>query len=202
MNRREFLFLATLTGISLNTSIIASTDMSNVKSVDVNKLKNLLLSHKLNRREVKSNKILKLKLYNPDTGEFLISRFKKDKPISQKEKIKINKFLRDFRENKIKNFDDNLIKNLAILFHETNGKFIVINSGYRTLKTNNYLRTIGFKTAPKSLHMRAKAIDFRISGIDSEQIYKVAKRKKFGGVGCYNNFIHIDSGRYRTWNFT
>ena len=55
--------------------------------------------------------------------------------------------------------------------------------------------------AKKSLHMQGKAIDFRLQGVPLAEVRKAALSLKTGGVGYYpkSNFVHIDTGHFRTW---
>ena len=78
---------------------------------------------------------------------------------------------------------------------------IQVISGYRSPEYNSLLLSEGRHVARGSLHMAGKAMDIRISGVDLRKIRDVALDMKLGGVGYYrdSNFVHLDSGRYRTW---
>ena len=117
----------------------------------------------------------------------------------------VNMLLRDFRVNKIKPIDPDL---LDLLF-ELNGvlgtdqPFHVI-SGYRTPETNAMLQERGGAhsgVASHSLHIEGKAIDIRVPGIRLEHLRYAAKSLEIGGVGYYpgSNFVHVDTGRVRHW---
>lgn len=115
---------------------------------------------------------------------------------------KINYFLRDFRTGDQHPIDPEL---LDILFHVkrmsgSRGVFQVI-SGYRSPLTNARLRNQSNGVAKRSLHMQGKAIDIRLTDIDTRVIKKVAISLKQGGVGYYksSDFVHLDTGRFRTW---
>jgi uncharacterized protein YcbK (DUF882 family) len=45
------------------------------------------------------------------------------------------------------------------------------------------------------------AIDFRIPGVSSKVVAQTALSLRAGGVGFYpaSDFVHIDSGRVRSW---
>jgi hypothetical protein len=60
-----------------------------------------------------------------------------------------------------------------------------IISGYRSPKTNAYLRKRGGGVAKKSSHMQGKAVDIRVEGIDSKVIRSAALSLGRGGVGHY-----------------
>ena len=74
-------------------------------------------------------------------------------------------------------------------------------SGYRTSRTNAYLRSKSRRVAKDSYHMKGKAADLRLSSRSVENIARAASSIKMGGVGRYyrSNFVHVDSGPIRTW---
>lgn len=75
-------------------------------------------------------------------------------------------------------------------------KPITITSGYRCKSHNEKVGG-----AKDSLHMQGKAVDFVISGMKPyEYFYLVEKIFKNGGIGYYNGFVHVDSGKIRRWN--
>jgi uncharacterized protein YcbK (DUF882 family) len=80
------------------------------------------------------------------------------------------------------------------------GEFQII-SGYRSPKTNEMLRSSGSGVAKRSLHMQGRAIDIRLSGYDTARLRKAAMSLRRGGVGYYggSDFIHVDTGRVRSW---
>jgi uncharacterized protein YcbK (DUF882 family) len=73
--------------------------------------------------------------------------------------------------------------------------------GYRSAFTNAHLRRNSRGVARNSLHMEGRAVDIRISGIDSRTIRDAALSMARGGVGYYpgSNFVHLDTGDFRTW---
>ena len=76
---------------------------------------------------------------------------------------------------------------------------VIITSGYRTLKTNEYLRKNSSKVAKNSMHLVGRAIDFRIRNRSISTLEKAAEKLTPGGLGIYSSFIHIDTGPYRRW---
>ena len=74
-------------------------------------------------------------------------------------------------------------------------------SGYRSPATNAQLRKKSKAVAKRSLHMLGKAIDVRLTDVDSRTLRDAAIRLKIGGVGYYarSDFVHLDTGRFRTW---
>ena len=81
-----------------------------------------------------------------------------------------------------------------------NTRFEVI-SAYRSPATNAMLRGTSNKVAMRSLHMQGRAIDVRVQGLDAVLLRNAATGMKRGGVGYYpsSDFVHLDTGRFRTW---
>ena len=75
--------------------------------------------------------------------------------------------------------------------------------GYRTPKTNEFLRTRSANSgvAVRSLHMVAEAIDIRLAGVATAALRDAALKLQRGGVGYYrdSNFVHVDVGPVRRW---
>ena len=84
------------------------------------------------------------------------------------------------------------------------GPFLML-SGYRSEKDNNYLRTqLGKGAATNSLHVDRRAIDITNnawSRSDWNRIKQIASEEGLVGQGTYSsdNFIHLDTGRARSW---
>ena len=76
-----------------------------------------------------------------------------------------------------------------------------IISGYRSPKTNAMLRSNSSAVAKKSLHMSGQALDIQVADVPISRLRDVAIKLKAGGVGYYpkSKFVHVDSGRFRTW---
>jgi uncharacterized protein YcbK (DUF882 family) len=75
-------------------------------------------------------------------------------------------------------------------------------SGYRCPATNGRLRsTRGGGVAQRSLHMDGRAIDVRLPGVALADLRDAALSLRAGGVGYYprESFVHIDTGRVRSW---
>jgi uncharacterized protein YcbK (DUF882 family) len=114
----------------------------------------------------------------------------------------INHLLRDFRTNEIHEIDPALLDLLAALAGVTQARtpFQVI-SAYRSPATNAMLRQKGEGVAAGSLHMVGQAIDFRVAGVRLPALRTAAVSLARGGVGYYpaSDFVHVDTGRVRTW---
>lgn len=78
---------------------------------------------------------------------------------------------------------------------------IHIISGYRSPEYNTYLLNQGHKVAKHSLHLEGRAIDISIPGTALSTLQRTALSCRLGGVGYYpsEDFVHIDSGRFRSW---
>jgi uncharacterized protein YcbK (DUF882 family) len=114
----------------------------------------------------------------------------------------INYLLRDFRTEEIYPIDTALLDQLSDLKQnlDLNKPFHII-SGYRSSLTNARLRKNSHGVAEHSYHLQGRAIDIRVEGVSSKTIRNAALAMAQGGVGYYprNNFVHLDTGRYRTW---
>lgn len=114
----------------------------------------------------------------------------------------INTLLRDHRTGEIQVIDPALLNQLHNLRSKlgVNKPFHII-SGYRSPFTNAQLQKRSSGVAKKSLHMLGKAIDVRIEGVDSLRLRNTAIAMRQGGVGYYqrSNFVHLDTGRVRSW---
>ncbi|MCI0653455.1 MAG: DUF882 domain-containing protein [Methylococcaceae bacterium] len=114
----------------------------------------------------------------------------------------IRNFLRDHRTDETHPIDPALFDILHTIrrYCPGQGCFQVI-SGYRSPATNHLLRRKTRGVARKSLHMQGKAIDVRLPDISTRMLRNLAVALQQGGVGYYrkSDFVHIDTGRVRTW---
>jgi len=143
-----------------------------------------------------------LKLNNLHTGEELLTQYFDGKNYQRSEMKKINHLCRDFRRNEITEMDKRLFDQLTAI-QKTIGchNQVQLISGYRSPATNKMLRAQSSGVAKKSMHMLGQAIDFRLDDVPLIEVKKAALSLKAGGVGYYpnSNFVHIDTGRFRTW---
>jgi uncharacterized protein YcbK (DUF882 family) len=74
-------------------------------------------------------------------------------------------------------------------------------SGYRSPVTNERLHARSSGVSQHSLHMQGRAIDVRMMRVDCKDLADRAEELKRGGVGYYraSNFVHLDTGAFRTW---
>ena len=114
----------------------------------------------------------------------------------------IDHLLRDFRTEEIHVIDPKLLDILYDLSVSTGSRGVYdVVSGYRSPATNAQLRKKSKSVAKKSLHMLGKAVDVRLTDVSSKTLRDAAIRLKKGGVGYYarSDFVHLDTGRFRSW---
>lgn len=114
----------------------------------------------------------------------------------------IDYILRDHRTDEVYTMDQNLYDLLFYLQQEVDigGEYHIL-SGYRCPATNAMLQSQTRGVATHSLHMAGQAIDIRLPGCSLRHLHRAALSLQAGGVGYYPyaNFIHVDTGRVRTW---
>jgi len=147
-----------------------------------------------------------LSLYHIHTGESLTVTYKVDGRYIPSALERINRLMRDWRRDEVITIDPKTI-DLMWELHADLGSTrpIHIICGYRSPKTNAFLKRIGRNVARKSQHMLGKAIDLYFPDVPTEKIRNSALVRQIGGVGYYRTaggptgFIHIDSGHVRHW---
>lgn len=115
---------------------------------------------------------------------------------------RMNYVLRDFRTKEVFPMDPRVLDIASMVQKRTgSGKPLEVLSGYRSPKTNAMLRNASTGVARNSFHMYGRAMDFRMPGYNTRKLRDIADRLQAGGVGYYSrsNFIHIDTGKVRTW---
>lgn len=115
----------------------------------------------------------------------------------------LNHFLRDHYSGDVGQMDPQLFNLMHLVRRELQTDLpLHIISGYRSPHTNERLRTTrGGGVAKHSLHMEGRAVDIRLPGVPLADVRDAARDLKLGGVGYYpgEQFVHIDTGRVRTW---
>ena len=143
-----------------------------------------------------------LSFYNLHTCEYLKVCYFRDGRYQPQALQQIDHILRDHRTGEVKSIHRPLLE----LLFEISGqlkppaRFHVI-SGYRSPATNAKLRTRSTGVAGGSLHIQGKAIDIRVPGMATSRLHRLCLELKKGGVGYYpkSNFVHVDTGRIRSW---
>lgn len=143
-----------------------------------------------------------LRLYNTHTGESIKSVFWAEGNFIPDALVDINKLLRDHRSNAVAAMDPQLLlllDRVSATFGATEVLHVI--SGYRSPESNAKLAMASGGVAKHSMHLEGKAIDIRMPGRDLAALHKAALRAQGGGVGYYpsSQFVHLDTGRVRSW---
>lgn len=144
-----------------------------------------------------------LAFQNPHTGDKLnLTYFEKGRYLSDALE-EINFLLRDHRTDDVHPIDPELLDQLHDMKQllGLTQAFDVI-CGYRSPLTNAKLHAEHSGVANNSFHIYGRAVDIRIERFDLRRIHNAAIAMHRGGVGYYpeSNFIHLDTGTFRTWS--
>lgn len=143
-----------------------------------------------------------LSFYNVHTGEAFRNVYWAEGIYIPEALEEISHILRDHHTGIAAPMDTRLLDLLYALRNDldTTEPFQIF-SGFRSSKSNAYLRKNTSAVAPKSLHMLGKALDVNLPGTDLSTLRKVAIRQRSGGVGYYpkSQFVHLDVGSVRFW---
>ncbi|WP_161957103.1 DUF882 domain-containing protein [Aestuariivirga litoralis] len=147
-----------------------------------------------------------LSLYHVHTKERLTITYMKDGKYIPSAMKKINYLMRDWRRNEVITISPRTIDLMWELHADLGSKSpIHIVCGYRSPKTNAFLKKVGRNVARKSQHMVGHAIDLYFPDVPTIKIRNSALVRQVGGVGYYSSgagptgFLHIDSGNVRHW---
>jgi uncharacterized protein YcbK (DUF882 family) len=147
-----------------------------------------------------------ISLYHIHTKENLTITYMQNGRYVPSAMKKINHLMRDWRRNEPITIDPRTLDLLWELHADLGStKPIHIVCGYRSPRTNAFLKKVGRKVATKSQHMKGKAIDFYFPDVNTAKIRNSALVRRVGGVGYYRSsagptgFLHIDSGNVRHW---
>ncbi len=143
-----------------------------------------------------------LSFYNVHTGKKSDLTYYENGQYIDEALDEIDLIMGDYRADQYININRRLIDTLYdIKKLSRSRKPINILSGYRSPKTNRYLRRNTRGVAKNSYHMSGMAVDINISDVSLSNLRNVATTLRKGGVGYYprSNFVHIDMGGYRTW---
>lgn len=145
----------------------------------------------------------RLFLHNLHTGETLKTVYWESGAYVDDALAEARHVLRDWRNGQQHEMDPELFD----LFHDLRARLDVerpfqIISGYRSPATNAALHARSSGVATHSLHMKGKATDLRVEGVELRHLRRAALDLKRGGVGFYpvSNFVHVDTGRVRQWS--
>lgn len=144
-----------------------------------------------------------LAFQNPHTGDKLtLTYFEKGRYLSDA-LDEISFILRDHRTDDVHPIDPELLDQLHDLKQMLGlSQAFDIVCGYRSPLTNAKLHAEHSGVANNSFHMYGRAVDIRIERFDLRRIHNAAVAMHRGGVGYYpeSNFIHLDTGTFRTWS--
>ncbi len=144
----------------------------------------------------------RLSFYHTHTGESLDITYARGSEYIDEALLEINAFLGDFRSGETTRMDPELLDLIYDLREAVGGEgtYQVI-SAYRSPQTNEMLRQRGGGVARNSQHLLGKAIDVRLTGVDTAVLRDAAIELQRGGVGYYqkSDFVHVDTGRVRRW---
>jgi uncharacterized protein YcbK (DUF882 family) len=144
-----------------------------------------------------------LTLFNTHTNDRLSVNFRRPDGAYDLDALNaLNWIMRCHFTNQITTMDVNAIEYLNLVDKRLGGgNEIHIISAYRSPTYNTLLLQNGRHVARHSLHRIGKAIDIAIPGIALDKVRHTAVALQLGGVGYYPGagFVHIDSGKIRTW---
>ncbi len=143
-----------------------------------------------------------LSFYHTHTSESLTVTYYRDGEYVPSALAELNHFLRDFRTDDAVNMDPavfDILYDIQIASGSV-GTYQII-SAYRSPATNEMLRGKSNGVARKSQHLLGRAIDVRLTDLDTAELRDVALSLQRGGVGYYSksDFVHVDTGRVRQW---
>jgi len=144
-----------------------------------------------------------LELFNTHTNERAHVVFKRGAEYDPAALATLKKLLRDHRNGESHDIDPRLYDQLFELARAANCQpHYEIISAYRSQESNDKMSSRpGSGVAKKSLHMQGRAMDVRLKNCDCAKLRDLALAAKQGGVGYYerSDFVHIDTGAFRTW---
>jgi len=146
--------------------------------------------------------VRRLALHNVHTNESLDVTFQNRDGFVAEALKQLQHLLRDYRTGEEHAIDTNLYVLLTDLARTAGVEpHYEVISGYRSPATNAGLIAGGHHVARRSMHMEGRAMDVRLHGIELSAFRDLALAAKRGGVGFYprSSFVHVDTGRVRSW---
>ncbi len=144
-----------------------------------------------------------LTLSNTHTNENVTVVFRPGAGFDKDALEKLDRILRDHRNGESHAMDVRLFDQLADLARAAGVEpHYEIISGFRSPESNSKMAAReGSGVSKNSLHMQGRAIDVRLRGCDTAKLRDLALAAKRGGVGYYqrSDFVHLDTGSFRTW---
>ena len=145
-----------------------------------------------------------IELHNTHTSETVSLIYRRGDEYDAHAIASLRNVMRDYRNGESHDIDVALYDKLhdLALASRCDPRFEII-SGYRSPESNAQMSARpGSGVAKHSLHMQGKAIDVRLHGCSCASLRDLALAAANGGVGYYrsSDFVHLDTGRFRTWN--
>ena len=151
--------------------------------------------------------VYRLHMFHTHTGESIDVVYRIGDTYLPDGLSKLNHFLRDHRTQTVSEYDPkefDVLHSLLARLGRPDGEIDII-CGYRTPWSNGMLRSRSANSgvAQHSQHMLAKAIDIRVPGVATTTLRDAALSLHAGGVGYYpvNQFVHVDVGPVRQWQY-
>jgi len=129
------------------------------------------------------SKEYRLRLYHTHTNERIDIVYRHGDAYVPGAIDRLNRFLRDHRTGEVHRYNPrvfDLLNDLSMAVGRPGSEIDVI-CGYRTSRSNEFLRRNSRGVALHSLHMQAEAIDIRIPGIATSRLRDVALALSRGG---------------------
>ena len=144
-----------------------------------------------------------LEFFNTHTRETVKMVYKRGANFDEAALAAFKNILRDRRNGDAHDMDVRLYDQLFDLARAAKVEpHYEIISAYRSQESNDRMSSRpGSGVAKKSLHMQGRAIDVRLRNCPTSKLRDLALEAKRGGVGYYerSDFVHIDTGNFRTW---
>jgi uncharacterized protein YcbK (DUF882 family) len=144
-----------------------------------------------------------IELHNTHTSETVSVVYKRGAEFNARALASLRNVMRDHRNGESHEIDAVLYDQLyeLALAAKCDPRFEII-SGYRSPESNAKMASASRGVAKHSLHMEGRAIDVRLHGCACANLRDLALTAAKGGVGYYrrSDFVHVDTGRFRTWN--
>jgi uncharacterized protein YcbK (DUF882 family) len=143
-----------------------------------------------------------LELRNTHNGEVVNVVYRRGDVYDTAAIASLRHIMRDYRNDDAHDIDLALYDQLheLAIAAKRDPRYDII-SGYRSPATNAKLAAASKNVARKSLHLQGRAIDLRLHGCSCADLRDLALAAGKGGVGYYkrSDFVHVDTGRFRTW---
>lgn len=145
-----------------------------------------------------------LELHNTHTNETVSVVYRRGTEYIARAIDSLRHVMRDHRNGASHDIDVALYDQLYDLAQAAgcDARYQII-SGYRSAESNAQMAARpGSGVAKRSMHIEGRAIDVRLNGCTCSKLHDLALAAARGGVGYYrsSDFVHLDTGRFRTWN--